>query len=527
MNVLVLINGREAIPVRAIPYIADSTVSADILVKGLLCTDHINPFHGLSAYELLGYQCSRKTGAVEWRRVEVELRALSDNLHRQVREGNLTHAEGTAKWKRESVKRLPSKVFIWKNEFVLEHFKRYRRVSNEELAQIYRSGLEMNRELASASEDSYAAEIMAAHGAPENWREMFQANIDEATEEGPFNPGDFCFYVPNTCAPKDSETLSDVTFSPLIEQDEMLVVLEGFEHVPKVCPTGDEGQSAFVGGGGQHAPSTTIESQEPNRFARRYFEDGFNKVTREKAGETNFEARVAAVNLTDEQCNQLANLHELRIADWIALTGVGLGAHWSHIVTAEGVAFRNWTDGEIHEAPVGQQIDMLRDNEEMPLTFPCAPEKLLKFIDQALPGSHSFRVPDAFRQAVAESPTIIDSLPEVFREPTEKTGSKLTPEGDNELAGLPKCEITAIDWPLLGRFNKDSLGRALSDVPNWLKPARTALGSPGKASALWNPAKLADCLVSKGYANRKAIGLFVGRHFDEWLPEWKTLQEYQ
>jgi len=36
MNVVVLISGREAIPVRAIPYRADSTVSADILVSGLL-----------------------------------------------------------------------------------------------------------------------------------------------------------------------------------------------------------------------------------------------------------------------------------------------------------------------------------------------------------------------------------------------------------------------------------------------------------------------------------------------------------
>ena len=35
MTVAVLISGREAIPVRAIPYRADSTVSADILVKAL------------------------------------------------------------------------------------------------------------------------------------------------------------------------------------------------------------------------------------------------------------------------------------------------------------------------------------------------------------------------------------------------------------------------------------------------------------------------------------------------------------
>ncbi len=45
MSVVVLINGREAIPVRAIPYMADSTVSADILVKGLLCSDNSNALY--------------------------------------------------------------------------------------------------------------------------------------------------------------------------------------------------------------------------------------------------------------------------------------------------------------------------------------------------------------------------------------------------------------------------------------------------------------------------------------------------
>jgi hypothetical protein len=44
----------------------------------------------------------------------------------------------------------------------------------------------------------------------------------------------------------------------------------------------------------------------PARFAQRAMQDGFDKVAREKAGEPNFEARVAAVNLTDERCIQLA-----------------------------------------------------------------------------------------------------------------------------------------------------------------------------------------------------------------------------
>lgn len=46
----------------------------------------------------------------------------------------------------------------------------------------------MLRELASAPDDSYTAELMAAHGVPKNWRETFQAEIDHANEEGLFDP---------------------------------------------------------------------------------------------------------------------------------------------------------------------------------------------------------------------------------------------------------------------------------------------------------------------------------------------------
>ncbi|MCQ1550284.1 MAG: hypothetical protein NOF05_16055 [Candidatus Accumulibacter phosphatis] len=404
MSVVVLINGREAIPVRAIPYMADSTVSAEILVRGVLCSDHNNALHGLSAYQLLAYECSRKVQPVEWRRVAVNLHALSDTLRRQELKGELTHAEGTAEWKRESVKRLPSGVYIWKDEFSRKHFERYRRLSNEELAQCHRHGLEMNRELASASDDSYTAEIMAAHGAPENWREAFQAEIDEAAAEGPFNPDSFCVYVPRGCEPKETDTLSDVTFSPWIEQDEMLVVMEGFEGAPRAGTKSDERQSASRESDDQQTPNEAIEDPAPARFVQRAMQDGFDKITREKAGERNFEAKVAAVNLSDERCIELAHSHELRIADWSALTGIGIGVHWSYVVSAEGVAFRKWTEGEISEASVDRQIEMHQDNEAAPLKFPCTPAMIIQFIDAAPPGSHSFSVPDAFRQAVTDTP---------------------------------------------------------------------------------------------------------------------------
>ena len=94
------------------------------------------------------------------------------------------------------------------------------------------------------------------------------------------------------------------------------------------------------------------------------------------------------------------------------------------------------------------------------------------------------------------------------------------------LVGITKRELTSVDCPLLrAAFDQESLSRALSDVPGWLTSARTACGSPGKASALWNPAVVADLLAERGKANRKALATFIGRHFPDWLEHWDSLQE--
>lgn len=267
----------------------------------------------------------------------------------------------------------------------------------------------MLRELASAPDDSYTAELMAAHGVPKNWRETFQAEIDQANEEGLFNPGDYCVYVPNTCAPKETDTLSDVTFSPLIEEDERLVIMDGFEHVPRAGSKSEQEQA---------------NAATPIRFAQRATQDGFDKVTREKVGERNFEAKVAAVNLTDARCIELAHSHELRIADWTALTGVGCGELPSYLITAKGVAFRNWPEREIREASVNQQIDMHRDNEAEPLQFPCTPVRFMQFIDAAPPGSHNFTVPESFRRALLDSERSTDVAAEAIQQVSQDQGWK-------------------------------------------------------------------------------------------------------
>ncbi|MCM8597293.1 MAG: hypothetical protein NFW04_01335 [Candidatus Accumulibacter sp.] len=222
-----------------------------------------------------------------------------------------------------------------------------------------------------------------------------------------------------------------------------------------------------------------------DRFTERAFKFGFDMVVRERNGEHNCMAKCASANLTDERCIQLAHSHELRIADWTALTGVGCGELPSYLITAKGVAFRNWTEREIREASVDQQIDMHRDNEAEPLRFPCTPGMIIQFIDAAPPGSHRFSIPDVFRQAVtntpvpAEQPALSDSgqpgAPTLVSdgEGEQVALSPTTTAQEQPKSGEPREVLLKrqafIDtfqriWPTIGGDLRDAARNGLSEV---------------------------------------------------------------
>ena len=360
MNVVVLINGREAIPVRAIPYVTGRWMSPDVVAKSLAYTDSMNRFEGIYAYQLLADGGYSQVLPGDWDVVDDLLQGLESSLNALSDDRKLTRPV----WLTESTKQLPAGVFLWRDEFEQAFHRNY---------------------------------------SPPRF-----SLLDE-------RPGDLT-----------------LRFSPLISPPEMRgVVMEGFEDSADDLLVGKirNDQTRLLLSAGDDAAT--------DRFAQRYFEDGFNKVTREKAGERNFEAKVAAVNLTDERCIELAHSHELRIADWTALTGIGIGVHWSYVVSAEGVAFRKWTEGEISEASVDRQIEMHQDNEAAPLKFPCTPAMIILFIDAAQPGSHSFSVPDAFRQAVTESAQATDTAPQAPDEAQEQRDAarsgaqRVTPADDS------------------------------------------------------------------------------------------------
>jgi len=344
MNVVVLINGREAIPVRAIPYVTGRWMSPDVVAKSLAYTDSMNRFEGIYAYQLLADGGYSQVLPGDWDVVDDLLQGLESSLNALSDDRKLTRPV----WLTESTKQLPAGVFLWRDEFEQAFHRNY---------------------------------------SPPRF-----SLLDE-------RPGDLT-----------------LRFSPLISPPEMRgVVMEGFEDSADDLLVGKirNDQTRLLLSAGDDAAT--------DRFAQRYFEDGFIKVTREKAGERNFEAKVAAVNLTDERCIELAHSHELRIADWTALTGIGIGVHWSYVVSAEGVAFRKWTEGEISEASVDRQIEMHQDNEAVPLKFPCTPAMIIQLIDAAPPGSHRFSIPDVFRQATTEQAPMTDTPAQVPAESQEQS----------------------------------------------------------------------------------------------------------
>ena len=115
MNVVVMIQGREAIPVRAIPLLTDWEVLSPDELAGALTGDypHNTSFEKLTARRLEDGHLKDVKPRL-WSNVTVrQLEALS---HR-IKHKKISHDDGHEQWQRESLPLLPPGVFVWKDEF--------------------------------------------------------------------------------------------------------------------------------------------------------------------------------------------------------------------------------------------------------------------------------------------------------------------------------------------------------------------------------------------------------------------------
>lgn len=121
MNVVVTIDGREAIPIRAIPLVTGRWVSPDVLAESLAYHDEFNLFNGIFAYQLLANGEYSKVLPGEWDVVEDHLQGLDRRLAVNSDDKKLTRPI----WIIESTKLLPAGVFLWRDEFERAFCRKY------------------------------------------------------------------------------------------------------------------------------------------------------------------------------------------------------------------------------------------------------------------------------------------------------------------------------------------------------------------------------------------------------------------
>ncbi len=121
MTVIVSIQGREAIPVRAIPFVTGWMLWPDTVAACLAQTATIQWLRVLQAHKTHADGTHSPILAREWDQVIVALKALEESL----RDQNIGFASGYAAWREQSPMRLPAGCFVWRDEFELAFGKGY------------------------------------------------------------------------------------------------------------------------------------------------------------------------------------------------------------------------------------------------------------------------------------------------------------------------------------------------------------------------------------------------------------------
>jgi hypothetical protein len=121
MNIILIINDREAISVRSIPYVTGWLMSPDVVAKKFA---HDEPFSArpfeIAAYYKV-YENCRPMKPKEWDGILAEIKELECSCN--------ANESGDAVWRRESIPLLPAACFVWKDEFEDEFDLHYSRKS--------------------------------------------------------------------------------------------------------------------------------------------------------------------------------------------------------------------------------------------------------------------------------------------------------------------------------------------------------------------------------------------------------------
>ena len=188
MNVVVVIDGREAVPVRAIPLLTDWKVMwPDATAKAL--DEFYFDFEGLRAYRLED-GVPKPLKATWWQEFAVRnLKALSNRIETE----QVTHDVGYQKWRKESLAELPAGVFVWKDEYVPMYQGRY---GPDALAR------SLGRELTES--ERQARELDFAHFVSAEYAALVKEGFEP--QAAPVQPGAGKAITPQISQPEQAET---------------------------------------------------------------------------------------------------------------------------------------------------------------------------------------------------------------------------------------------------------------------------------------------------------------------------------
>lgn len=121
MNVVVDVGGREAIPVRAIPFATGWWMSPDKVATVLAQTDQFTKMRAVGSYQLDQSGTPRKALPKDWDQYVACMDALTARLKAAQSDEAISYAD----WQRLSIELLPAGVFVWKDEFEVAFNKAY------------------------------------------------------------------------------------------------------------------------------------------------------------------------------------------------------------------------------------------------------------------------------------------------------------------------------------------------------------------------------------------------------------------
>ncbi|MBV2164387.1 MAG: hypothetical protein KUL80_08970 [Comamonas sp.] len=176
MKVIISIDGRDAIPVRAIPLLTDwHVLSPDVcaeIFSGRADTT-VQHMEGLRSYRLVNGAVQQVPGR-EWQNwTERQLDACSE----RIRNDEANHEIGYQQWRRESLLILPAGVFAWRDEFEAAFQAEYGQGSMRE---------RFNPETFNLTD--YELNYDPQHGPRDDWREVVMEGFISAPTDAALAP---------------------------------------------------------------------------------------------------------------------------------------------------------------------------------------------------------------------------------------------------------------------------------------------------------------------------------------------------